>query len=197
MGAVSNKAFDVCNSRFKEMYNGYTEGGSSVLISHFGEFSQDTVDELSSRAEKMMLDNGEKKGTVKKVFSILIEALQNIRLHGEKDEEDQQTAFLVLAQRGQSHSITVGNLVRNSDLNTITENLERINGLGRDELKDLYMEVLTNGMLSSRGGAGLGFITIAMKSRSQLHYQVSSCGDQMSCFTVETEVKRKAAKSEE
>ncbi len=190
-------AFDVCNSRFKEMYDAYTEAGASILISHFGEFSQDTVDELSSRAEELMLESGEKKGAVKKVFSILIEALQNIRLHGEKDEEDQQTAFLILAQREESHSITVGNLIRNSDLDTISENLERINGLGRDELKDLYMEVLTNGMISSRGGAGLGFITIAMKSRSPLHYQVDSCGDQLSCFTVRTEVKRKKPKGEE
>ena len=193
MGAVSNKAFDVCNSRFKAIYDAYTEAGASILISHFGEFSQDTVDELSGRAEETMLENGDKKGTVKKVFSILIEALQNIRLHGEKDEEGQQTAFLILAQQEKTHSIAVGNLVRNSDLDTIQENLERINGLGRDELKDLYMEVLTNGMISSRGGAGLGFITIAMKSRSHLHYQVDVAGDHLSCFTVQTEVKRKKA----
>lgn len=191
MGAASNKAFDVCNSCFKEMYDAYTDAGASILISHFGEFSQDTVDELSGRAEQLMLDNGDKKGTVKKVFSILIEALQNIRLHGEKDEEGQQSAFLILAQREESHSIAVGNLVRNSDLDTIQENLERINGLGRDELKDLYMEVLTNGMISSRGGAGLGFITIAMKSRSHLEYQVTPAGDHLSCFSVRTEVKRK------
>ncbi|MFB6257577.1 MAG: SiaB family protein kinase [Flavobacteriales bacterium] len=194
MGAVSNKAFEVCNSRFKEMYDAYTEAGASILISHFGEFSQDTVDDLSARAEELMLEKGDKKGTVKKVFSILIEALQNIRLHGEKDENGQQTAFLILAQDEETHSIAVGNLVRNSDLDTITENLDRINGLGRDELKDLYMEVLTNGMISSRGGAGLGFITIAMKSRSHLEHHVTSCGDQLSCFSVQTVVKRKKAK---
>ncbi len=186
MGAVSN-------SRFKEMYDSYTSAGASILISHFGEFSQDTVDELSARAEELMIENGDKKGTIKKVFSILIEALQNIRLHGEKDEGGQQTAFLILAQEEGKHSIVVGNLVRNSDLDTIQENLERINGLGRDELKDLYMEVLTNGMISSRGGAGLGFITIAMKSRSELEYQVDGAGDHLSCFTVRTDVKRKKA----
>lgn len=191
MGTVPNKAFDVCNSRFKELYDSYTETGRSILISHFGEFSQETVDELSSRAEGAMHESGDKKATVKKVFSILIEALQNIRLHGESDEEGQQTAFLILARDEGKYFISVGNLVRNTDLSTITGNLERINGLGRDELKDLYMEVLTNGMISSRGGAGLGFITIAMKSRNHLHHQIVQAGERLSCFTVETEVERK------
>jgi hypothetical protein len=46
-------------------------------------------------------------------------------------------------------------------------------------------------MISSRGGAGLGFITIAMKSRSHLEYRIDGAGDHLSCFTVKTEVKRK------
>lgn len=194
MGAVSNKAFEVCHSRFKEMYDKYAKAGSAILISHFGEFTQETVDELADRAEHSMLEDGERRRTVKKVFSILIEALQNIRLHGEKDEEGQQTAFLILARASDQYYIVVGNLVRKVDQETIRENLERINSLGRDDLKDLYMEVLTNGMISSRGGAGLGFITILMKSRDQLQYELLDAGKKLACFVVETEVKRKKPK---
>ena len=52
------------------------------------------------------------------------------------------------------------------------------------------MAVLTNGIISNKGGAGLGFITMAMKSKNKLKYLFEEINDKLSCFTVEVKVDR-------
>ena len=53
------------------------------------------------------------------------------------------------------------------------------------ELKDLYMSVLTNGFLSKKGGAGLGFLTMRIKSENGLKYSIENLDNDKSLFTVE------------
>jgi hypothetical protein len=52
------------------------------------------------------------------------------------------------------------------------------------------MEVLTNGVISSKGGAGLGFITMAMKSKNKLNYRVEKINEALSFFSVEVKIDR-------
>ena len=52
----------------------------------------------------------------------------------------------------------------------VKSKIEKINAFDVAELKQFYMETLTDGKISSKGGAGLGFITIAMKSKNKLDY---------------------------
>lgn len=52
------------------------------------------------------------------------------------------------------------------------------------------MEVLTNGIISSKGGAGLGFITMAMKSKNKLGYSIDEIDDNLSCFCLEVKLDR-------
>ncbi len=191
----SNKALDVCNSRYSDICSECENNPDKrIIVSHFGEFTQDLVNSISGSVEESLKEAGDKKGIVKRIFSILIEGLQNIRLHGEKDPDGQQTSFIVITQDEKEYGIITGNLVRKPNLEIITENLENINQKDRDQLKEYYMEVLTNGMISSRGGAGLGFITMAMKSKNKLDYQIDEIDDELSCLTITTRIKRKKQK---
>lgn len=157
-----------------------------VLVSHFGEFSQDLVNSLSTKVEETLLESGVKKGIVKRVFSILVEGLQNIRIHGEKDQDGNQVSFLIIAQVGETFKITFGNLLKNRNINNITSRIDKLNQMELPEVKELYMEVLTNGIMSNKGGAGLGFITIAMKAKNKLDYSIEKLDDDLSCFIMST-----------
>jgi hypothetical protein len=191
MGNASNKALEICNSRYQELYGNYNSKLSKkILVSHFGEFSQDLVNSITNNVEETMLEAGDKKGTVKRVFSILVEGLQNVRLHGEKDDDNKQHSFLIIAQDEHEYLITFGNLILNKNLPAIEERLKQINTYDESEVKALYMEVLTNGIISNKGGAGLGFITMAMKSKNKLKYYFEEINDKLSCFTVELKVDR-------
>ena len=190
MKASTNSVVEVCTSRYVSIC-GENDNSSHVINKHFGEFSQDLVNEISNDVEMFMLDSGDKKGIVKRMFSILVEGLQNIRLHGEKDQDGKQTSFFILDQYEDIYKVAFGNLVRNKQLESIEKRINEVNVIDEQEIKKLYMEVLTNGVISNKGGAGLGFITMAMKSKNKLDYFIDSINENLSCFTLIVTVDRK------
>jgi len=191
MSKGSNNVLEVCNSRYQEIYGNYNSSmKKKIIVSHFGEFSQDLVNSISNGVEEAMLDAGDKKGTVKRMFSILVEGLQNIRLHGEKDEDGNQASFLLIGQDDTEYLVTLANLVYNSNKKVIEDRLLEINSYDEKQVKSLYMEVLTNGIISNKGGAGLGFITMAMKSKNKLNFNMQEINDSLSCFSIEIKINR-------
>ena len=52
------------------------------LVLTWSRLVKEMVNELSVKAEGNMLESGDKKGVIKRLFNILVEGLQNIRLHG-------------------------------------------------------------------------------------------------------------------
>ena len=55
-------------------------------------------------------------------------------------------------------------------------------------LKAYYLEHLENNTMSDKGGAGLGFITIGMKSGNKLKVDFKKINDQFSLFTLTSAV---------
>ena len=192
MKASTNTIIEVCRSRYQKICDEYNKSATDKIInSHFGEFSQDLVNTISNEIEMFMLDSGDKKGTVKRMFSILVEGLQNIRLHGEKGEDGHQTSFFAIDQGTDTYKIALGNLIYSKHNKNIETRIREVNKMTREEVKVLYMEVLTNGIISNKGGAGLGFITMAMKSSNNLDYFFDEINDELSCFTLIITLDRK------
>ena len=192
MKASTNSVVEVCNSRYQKICDEYRDSDTDKIInSHFGEFSQELVNTISNDVEMFMLDSGDKKGTVKRMFSILVEGLQNIRLHGERAKDGHQTSFFAIDQGQDFYKIALGNLVFSKSNKNIESRITDINKMTREEVKALYMEVLTNGIISNKGGAGLGFITMAMKSGNELGYFFDKINDDLSCFTLIITLERK------
>lgn len=183
-------ASDIRNSYLRYLEKFSTEEQRNIAVNHFGVFSQDLINSIANGVEEIMVSSGDQKKLIKRVFSILIEGLQNIRSHGEKDELNRKLAFLFLCKNTASYKIVFGNIIQNEDLDLIIEYLDKINGLENQELKDLYMNVLTNGFLSEKGGAGLGFLTMRIKSETVLKYSIENLDNNKSLFIVEVVLKR-------
>lgn len=164
--------------------------GRKILISYFGPFSQDLIGSLSDNAEELIISSGDKKVLVKRIFSILIEGLQNIRLHGRQDSMGRQLGYLILGRGKEDYRIVMANLITKEDQEKVEEYLEQINSYSDEELKDNYMSVLTNEFLSEKGGAGLGFITTRMKSKNPLRYSFYALNNDMVLFTFDVRVDR-------
>lgn len=174
---------DEVNSCFENQYKLLSEGSdSSVLIAHFGEFSQDLVNSISEGTESLLLESSTKKSVVKRIFSILIEGLQNIRLHGAKESSGAQHGHVIVGSDEDRFTLSFGNYVANDTISDLTTHLNKINTLDRDEVKQLYLDVLGNGFVSEKGGAGLGFITIGMKSRNTIDFGFEEVSDKISYF---------------
>ena len=162
---------------------------SSVQVAHFGPLNQDLINSFTLSIEDFMISAGDKKTLVKRVFSILIEGLQNILIHGKKWDNEQQ-ALIILAYNENTYRIALGNLTDLSEKEKLTSYLDRLNAMGEEEVKAFYLETLNNGLISDKGGAGLGFITMRMKSKSTLNYQFVPVNDDLMLFTISTDVDR-------
>lgn len=171
--------FQDCQKKYISVEN------RAILISHCGTFSQDLINSLVQGNEELMNSVGDKKILIKRVFSILIEGLQNIRAHGETDEEDKQLGFVLIAKEKDTYKINFGNIIKTSDIEFLTKHIDKLNVLSAGDIKMLYTKVLTEDMFSAKGGAGLGFITMKMKSNNLLNYEISQLTDSLSLFSVE------------
>lgn len=157
----------------------------SLVLSHFGYFSQDLVNGFTEGIEEILISAGEKKQIQKRVFSILIEGLQNIRFHGEKDDQDKFYGLFILAKNQDKIVIYFGNLLNAENKDSLNERLKALNSLEEEDVKEHYMSVLSNGIISAKGNAGLGFITMRLKSKSKLNYQFYAVSEALNLFTVE------------
>lgn len=177
--------------KYEELISSHTANNYLIIQKHFGPMgTEDDVDALAYQLENSLAELGEKKGVIKRIFSLIIEALQNIRLHGEHDSNGEQLTYYVFAKNevDQEYVIITSNLIFNKNINRVKPKIDKINSLDRAGLKEYYMETLTDGERSVKGGAGLGFITVAMKSKNKIEYELFDFGNEMSFFQMRTDL---------
>lgn len=177
----------------KGIYNGlnneFTEHGSKhMVMSHFGEFSQDLVNSLSEGLEHILDQREVKRIIIKRMFSIMIEGLQNIRLHGIKNMSNKQLGHVMIVEKNGSYSVSFGNVVDEKGEAILTKHLNKLNEMDLSERKDYYLDILGNGDMTNKGGAGLGFTTIALKSKSKIEFQFIDYEEDTSYFEMRVEI---------
>ena len=157
---------------FQELHDDFTNHGeNSVVMSHNGEFSLDLVNSLSEGLEYILYRQDVKRTIIKRMFSIMIEGLQNIRLHGKTDLLNRQLGHVLIMEKNDSFSVSLGNIIDIDSKKILTNHLNGLNSMNLSELKEYYLDVLGNGEMTSKGGAGLGFTTIALKAKSKIQFQ--------------------------
>ena len=175
---------------FQEQSDILVKSDQTILVSHFGVFSQNLVSSLTDGIENLIVSIGDKRIVVKRMFSILIEGLQNLRLHGGLDSQGVQSGFLILANDDKHYKLVLANIINTEDAPNITRYIETINDYSKEELKAKYTSVLSNEFLSEKGGAGLGLITTRMKSGNPLEYTLPSLDEDSSLFTLKISLDR-------
>jgi len=109
-----------------------------------------------------MAEMGEKVPFRKKINSILIEACQNLMHHAPSAADFPPRLQIEKVESG--YQISTGNLITKSKAEKLARYIDKINLMSRDELREFYQKVLTNGKISAAGGGGLGILNIARKT---------------------------------
>lgn len=161
-----------------------------VLLSHLGTFTQELISSLCNNTEELLVSAGDSKKIIKRLFSILIEGLQNIRLHGERDEHGRQIGYVILAKSKERYRVVMANVIHPEDYLKVEQYLDEINNYTAEQIKKTYLDVLSNEFMSHKGGAGLGFITTRMKSENPLIYSFYQLDNGQMLFTFEVEIDR-------
>lgn len=165
------------------------KGVGKIVLAYDGVLNSETISKLEAEIETNILDKNLPKAVVKKVFFICIESLQNMYIHGYKDDTGAKHNFFVLYISNTSVKMIGANLIANSAIEKLREHIEKINSFNDPaSLKTYYLEHLENNELSEKGGAGLGFITIGMKSGNKLGIQFEKINESRSMFIMEVTI---------
>lgn len=190
MDAISNKltkeALGIYSSRLNASLN--STDNEIILVSHFGNINQPKTNSLLALFEQSILENGIKRKIMKRICSIMIENLQNISIHGATDKKGNQNAMIIMSKLDDQIKIVSGNLIHNEDVGVVDYKLGQINKLSPEEIRRLYIETLCNENFSQKGGAGLGFLTIAKKVIQPIEYRIDSINEELSYLITELNI---------
>lgn len=104
---------------------------------------------------------------------VMVEAFQNVVRHGVALDATSKGTML-LRDCGNGFEVVTTNQVGAEDGTKLRAAMEHLAGLGKDELKSLFLERLQGNKVSERGGAGLGLIEMARRSNAGLRHTITA-----------------------
>lgn len=158
---------------YNRLYTSVEQSDDEVLLSYFGQLDQSLTYILSSKVETILEAHEASRSVVKRIFNILIESLQNVRLHSFRSPVKEELVGVIIVKQERHFKVVVMNLADDNAKLILASRISEVNAMSKVELKKKYMDTMTNGVISDKGGAGLGIITIALKTDHKV-----SCGFQ-------------------
>ncbi|MCQ2251846.1 MAG: SiaB family protein kinase [Bacteroidales bacterium] len=130
--------------------------------------------------------------TTIKISNVMVEMLQNIIKHGGHGQSNSGVpGVFFLGQTGNETILTSGNIVSDEATKQISERLEFVNGMSKDELSDYYDDILLDFDTADAKKTGLGFSDLRIKSDRPLKYEFQPVADNSKFYLLQTAVKTK------
>ena len=163
------------------------------MLLHKGKVSFDLISVILDSLEHSVGTIEEDRQVRKKFNNILTESVQNIGHHASKTDPIGNTDLIMVLSRKRFYKIVTGNLIPNNEVETIREQLEKINAMDTTELRAYYKQVMAEEDFSDKGTAGLGFIDMARKTGQKLDYKFFEMDHDSSYFSLSVKIKKKQA----
>jgi anti-sigma regulatory factor (Ser/Thr protein kinase) len=157
----------------------------TLIFSHFGDFSQTKVDSTIKVIESALMEAGDKRQTMRKICSVLIEILQNTSLHAAKDGNNHMHGYLIISRSSNKYRILTGNLILSGDIKVLENRMKEITMMDKNAIRKLFIETLCNEDFSYKGGAGLGLLTIAKRALEEIQYSITTINETFGYFQME------------
>ena len=159
----------------------------NLILSFKGDFNHELVRAILILTESKNLENGPLQS---KIFGVIVECLQNIYKHGaDKPANSGLTpGIFLLGKKGEDYFIHVGNMVYNTEIDSLKENIDALNKLDEAELRDMQQNILRTTSLSEEGNAGIGLIYTKRKSKGDLKYRFKEVDDRISLFALNVNI---------
>ena len=155
-----------------------------------GYFTHNITKKILVLADSNIQSSVERATIQKRIYYIMVEGLQNITRHQDEVDEnvDKYPGIFAIQKRKERYYVTTGNLVMNDKIPPLKEKIKKINSMEKDELKKFHKEVLRSGVMSDKGGAGLGLIEMSRKSGNKLVASFELVNEKYSYFYLQTQI---------
>lgn len=164
------KLFDL----YKDLQN------DDFCFAYLDQFSDTSTDALIALQDARLADNRKIR---KKISFLVTECFQNIVRHSE-DSDQKFDKMFGLRSRGNIHAISTINPIIESKREKLGNSLDNLKELSSEELKAIYLEALSSGDFSDKGGAGLGLIEMARKTNKVPTYEFNPIDEELVSFTL-------------
>ncbi len=166
-----------------------------LILVYEGDFTQESTKSILSMAERNLDSAGESSGTKRKVFNVMVEALQNIVKHSSEQGLQagsliSRSAIFMISKDDLRYCVMTGNPIPKSRVAKLTNNLTELNNKDKEGLKEMYKEIIKNTQISEKGGAGLGFVDMARKSGEKLGFSFAEMDSEHDFFCLKVTISR-------
>ncbi|MBI1769912.1 MAG: hypothetical protein HYR67_16220 [Bacteroidetes bacterium] len=166
-----------------------------LILVYEGDFTQETTKSILSMAERNLDSSGEDSGIKRKVFNVMVEALQNIVKHSSEQGLQagsliSKSAIFLISKDDNRYCVMTGNPIMKDRVGKLTQNLNDLNARDKEGLKEMYKDIIKNTQISEKGGAGLGFVDMARKSGEKLEFTFESMDQSHDFFCLKVNISR-------
>lgn len=163
----------------------------NIILYFKGEITNNLLTSILQLIDDRLGRKNEDIKIKKKVFSILLECLQNVYNYQQNNNQDStllDSSTLIIKKKEDSYYILTGNYMDNTHIPELKKRLNRVNSLNSQELKELYKEVLNRPEPAKSGGAGLGLIDMARKSGEKIGFHFDQINNEHSFYSLQVKV---------
>jgi Family of unknown function (DUF6272)/SiaC family regulatory phosphoprotein len=159
---------------------------SGVFLEYRGLLDFSVIDSLLIKLKKTGEYIALNKTTAKRVYSMVVECLENISKHAALKAADNPTMYSHISVRMDNDKIIIvcGNPVVDEAKENISARIDFINSSDEETLKAQYKKRIKSDIISDDRCAGLGFIYMALKSGNKLSYSFIPLDDGYSYFEI-------------
>ena len=166
---------------------------NEAIINFEGSISFETMEQLLNQLKSARQFNALRKPAKKRVYGTVVETIDNIFKYATpfkgKDPPLQRPPRIQVRKYGGKFIVSAGNLIRMDQVDGLRERLNRVNGMNDHALKMLYEEVINKDSSEQDSGAGLGLITMAMRTNENIRYEFEAAGPGHAYFTMHITIK--------
>lgn len=181
--------FSLINEQYSELL------AREIIIAYDGDVTHQVMKAFTSMVEEKLENENENEMVRRRLYHVMVECLQNINRHAEVFYSDEKEHYpgrgaLLVSKSNEHYRVITANLIRDEQIEELKGFLEETNGMSDSQLNESYKKQLVDGKLSSKGGAGLGFIDIRRKTGNNMEFAFVSNKDDSSFFLFNVTISR-------
>lgn len=163
---------------------------NKIYLIWSGHLTPEVGKEVLSFTEAQLNENDIESNQRRRVFSILVEIIENVAKYspGAEPEEKYGMPVALIRLKDKTYHLTTGNLIPNDQVENLKEKLDTVNNYDRAGLKELYRKSLSEQSSSIDSTGNMGLIDMARKSGSKLIYDFEKINENYSYYTLTVKV---------
>lgn len=153
-----------------------------VILNYEGPIEFETTETLLQKVKHDLESHDIKKVLKKRVYNIMVECIENMLRHKAGAKGTDVHPYIKLETGAQEYLVTAGNLILNEEVDLLKDKLEKVAKSDKEQLQKMYEDQINKDAVPDKNGAGLGIITIALKSHNRIDHSFYPIDKQLSVF---------------